>query len=108
MAYRLQLPETTRLHDVFHIGLLKHWSGDPPVTPAVVPPGFEGRLLPTPEKVVRAQLRRGQWQLLVKWRGLPDDAATWEALDDFKALYPDVQLKDELFVDARRDVMTGV
>jgi len=74
----------------------------------VVPPVSEGRLLPSPEQVLRAQLRRGRWQLLVKWHGLPTDAATWEALDDFKALYPDVQLEDELFVDAGRDVMTGV
>ena len=33
---------------------------------------------------------------------------TWEALDNTKALYPDVQVEDELFVDAGRDVMTGV
>ena len=108
VAYRLQLPETARFHDVFHVGLLKQWRGDPPATPAVVPPVSEGRLLPAPEQVVRAELRRGHWKLLVKWHGLPTDAATWEALDDFKALYPDVQLEDELFVDAGRDVMTGV
>ena len=46
--------------------------------------------------------------LLVKWHGLPDDDATWEPLDDFKNLYPDVQLEDELFVGAGRDVMTGL
>jgi hypothetical protein len=29
-------------------------------------------------------------------------------LDDFKVLYPNVQLEDELFAEAGRDVMTGV
>jgi transcriptional regulator GlxA family with amidase domain len=33
----------------------------------------------------------------MKWQGLPADEATWEPLQHFKDLYPDVQLEDELF-----------
>jgi transcriptional regulator GlxA family with amidase domain len=32
---------------------------------------------------------------------------TWEPLQAFRDLYPDVQLKDELFDEAGRDVMAG-
>jgi hypothetical protein len=68
----------------------------------------DGRLLPAPAQVLQAQLHRGAWRILVKWQGLPEDDATWELLDDFKVLYPNVQLEDELFAEAGRDVMTGV
>ena len=90
VAYRLQLPAEARLHDVFHVGLLKpyNYTGAPPTAPVVLPPVQDGRLLPAPERVLRAQLRRGDWKLLVKWQGLSEDDAMWEPLQDFKTLYP--------------------
>ena len=64
--------------------------------------------MPAPERVLCAQLRCGDWMLLVKWQGLAEDDATWEPLQHFKDLYPDVQLEDELFVGTGRDVMIGL
>jgi hypothetical protein len=107
VAYRLQLPDGARIHDVFHIGVLKPFRGTPPATLPALPPLRHGRLLLQPERAVKAQLRRGSWWLLIKWTGLDDSEATWEPVEDFKSRFPDFQLEDELFDGEGRDVMVG-
>jgi hypothetical protein len=107
VAYRLELPAGARLHDVFHVSLLKEHKGEAPAGPGALPPTRDGRILPSPERALQVQQRRGVWRVLVKWHGMADDDATWELLDKFKEAYPDFQLEDELFEKAGRDVMTG-
>jgi len=107
VAYRLRLPEGARIHDVFHVGVLKPFHGDPPSTTPPLPPLQHGRPLQTPEKVLKSQLRRGVWHVLVQWSGLATAEATWETLESFRENHPSFQLEDELFVDRGRDVMVG-
>ena len=98
VAYKLQLPPTAAFHDVFHVSLLKKFEGTPPTSVVPLPDLLNGRVLPSPEKVVRARLNRGVWELLVQWIGRAPSDATWENLLEFKSAYPSVQLEDALFV----------
>jgi hypothetical protein len=106
VTYRLQLQEGARIHDVFHVGLLEPHRGEPPAAPRVMPPLLHGRILPEPEAAVHAELR-GVWHVRIKSRGLPNEDATWEQLEEFRNHYPYFQLEDDLFAQAGRDFMVG-
>ena len=67
VAYRLQLPPKVRIHDVFHVALLKKYEGDLPASIMPLPAILHCRVVPTPSQVVRTRLNRGSWELLVQW-----------------------------------------
>jgi hypothetical protein len=108
MAYKLQLSADSRLHDVFHVGLLKPHSGDPLEAAGALPLVHDRRILSTLERALGACKQRDVWKVLIKWHELGYGDATWELLEDFRATYPNFQLEDELFQQAERDVMTGI
>jgi hypothetical protein len=54
ITYHLHLPEGARIHDVFHVGVLKPFRATPPTTPPVLPPLHDGQPLHRPECVLRA------------------------------------------------------
>jgi hypothetical protein len=108
VVYRLQLPTGTRIHNVFHVGVLKAFHSVPPAATPALPQMLHGRVLPVPTEVVRSRLARGRWQVLIRWEALPPSEATWEDVEDFKLRYPAFELEDELFPNEGRDVMVGI
>jgi hypothetical protein len=107
VAVRLQLPLGARLHDVFHVGVLKKFVGSPLAAPPLLPPILHSAVMPAPSRVTQGRLARGIRQVLVEWEGQPPTSASWEDLEDFRARFPSFQLEDELDFEAGRDVMCG-
>jgi hypothetical protein len=89
VAYKLELPVGAKIHDVFHVGVLKPFRGTPPDATPSLPTLLHGRVLPKPLKAVRSRRARNAWEILVQWEGLPSSDATWERLADFKIKYPE-------------------
>jgi hypothetical protein len=54
LAYHLQLPVGARIHNVFHVGLLKPYCGAAPTATPALPPTADGRFLLSPAKVLCA------------------------------------------------------
>jgi hypothetical protein len=80
------------------VALLKKFEGIAPSQVVPLPDILHGRVIPSPNKVVKARLNRGVWELLVQWVGHAAADASWEQLEEFKQQYPHMQLADELFV----------
>jgi hypothetical protein len=97
VVYRLQLSEGARVHNVFHVGVLKPFHGQPPSSTPPLPPLRHGRTLQQPERALCASLRRGVWHVLIQWANMPASEATWEPIDTIREVFPSFQLEDELF-----------
>jgi hypothetical protein len=83
---------------VFHVAPLKKFEGTPPEAVIPLPAIQHGRVHPKPDKVIKASLNRGVWEVLVSLQGQASTDTTWEKVDDFKQEYPEVQLGDDLFL----------
>jgi hypothetical protein len=96
VTIRLELPLGARLHDVFHVGVLKKFIGAPLASPPVLPAIHNCAVIPELLHVKQARLARGVHQVLVRWRGEPAESTSWEDLNEFHIKYPNFQLEDEL------------
>ncbi|XP_019055375.1 PREDICTED: uncharacterized protein LOC109115595 [Nelumbo nucifera] len=101
VAYQLELPETSRIHDVFHISLLKPFTGVPPDQVPSLPPLKDGKIVPQPKTVTRFHFNRGILEVLVEWCDLPPTIP----LPEFHATYPAFELEDKLVVQEGCNVM---
>ena len=100
VAYRLQLPDGSQIHDVFHVSLLKKRVGSVHSSPTLPPTSDDFTILPQPEAILDTHIiRKGKYrpktEILVKWAGAPKEDATWENQWRLTRQYPDFLLADK-------------
>ncbi|KAG9444940.1 hypothetical protein H6P81_016280 [Aristolochia fimbriata] len=110
VAYKLELPESARIHSVFHVSMLRKCVGTPEqqVTPLHLV-DHDSSLLLQPAKLLahRVVKRSDQLveQLLVRWEGLPTDAAIWEDKLQLEQRFPTLNLEDKVLKTEGGNVM---
>ena len=113
VAYKLQLPESSKIHPVFHISQLKKAVGTQE-TSAHIPDqlSVDMELVVQPELVLnvrhRPQGESLQLEVLLKWKGLPEFEATWEDVSLISERFPEFHLEDKVKVWEGGNVMSGV
>jgi hypothetical protein len=83
MAYKLELPASSRVHLVFHVSCLKKVIGDKIPVQTIFPElDEEGKIILEPEAIMDTRIRqlrnRSISEYLIKWRKLPAEDSTWE------------------------------
>jgi hypothetical protein len=83
IAYELELPQGSRIHNVFHVSCLKKAIGQH-ITPfEVLPPmDEEGQFVLIPEEILEVREKRLRnrsiKEYLIRWKDLPIEDSTWE------------------------------
>ena len=80
-AYRLALPTSYRIHNVFHVSLLEPWEQRAGEEPADSMQLAEEDDEWEVEKIVDGEKRKGQQYYLVQWKGWPKEYTSWETAE---------------------------
>ncbi|KAA0066459.1 Retrotransposable element Tf2 [Cucumis melo var. makuwa] len=86
VAYKLDLPTDSSIHPVFHVSQLKKFIGDcTGIQPTLQFVNENLEWQAQPEEVLQYQKNKaGAWEVLIRWKNLPDHEASWESYDEIQ------------------------
>ncbi|KOM33587.1 hypothetical protein LR48_Vigan01g314300 [Vigna angularis] len=100
VAFKLQLPDSARIHPVFHASQLKKAVGDHRVEQELPIDLEVDEPSPRPVRVLdKRQVQQGEderQEVLVEWQEGGPDGATWEDALTIQDQYPDFNLEDKV------------
>lgn len=105
VAYKLQLPEGSRIHPVFHCSLLKPFHSSSPKLVMELPP----KIIENQPLIIPLAILNTRWDyfsgepkllVLVQWKGLSPDDTTQEVWDHLKETQ---HLEDKVFFEVGGD-----
>ena len=96
VAYQLDLPDKSCIHNVFHVSCLKRVLGQQQKVQTILPMlDEEGRIILDPEAIIATREKRLHSQVikeyLIKWKNLPEEDVAWES-EHFLQLHPSLSL----------------
>jgi hypothetical protein len=86
VTMKVDLPNKLRMHDVFHVSLLRHYiEGKSPRSPPI-PVVLAGEHEFVVEKIIKhdnikVSSKKTQLECLIRWKGYTDEHDTWEIMD---------------------------
>lgn len=95
VAYKLELPSSSKLHPVFHVSCLKPFHGNPVSVQSTLPTLSKGELHPTPQAVLEYRVFKTEPQALIHWEGLSPAEASWEDIASLRTRFPSLVLEDK-------------
>ena len=103
VAYKLELPDTARIHQIFHVSLLKKAVGSQAVSPSIptsISANMEHIVQPTTVLGIRPSTVPGAvgTEVLIHWHDLPVWEDSWELFEVIQSQFPNFNLEDKVNV----------
>jgi hypothetical protein len=105
VAFKLELPATSRIHPVFHTSKLNPCRGSTDSGLQLPPDNVDNMPAVQPLAVLDWKVTAGNRLILVQWEGLFPEDATCEDFEEMLKTYPSLHLEDKVCFDDPRDVV---
>jgi hypothetical protein len=95
VAYKLELPQGSKIHPVFHVSLLKKQVGPSPIPSTELPDLPQVGREVIPQALLDAKGKEQDREVLIHWQGYSPADATWEKASTMQQQFPKFALEDK-------------